>query len=300
MTGQRYSGAIIDAHHHFWDLSLGKHGWLEGGQPDDELAPLRRNHLARDYEALALPEGIVASVHVEANWDPADPAGENRWLDTLERSPGIASRYVAHAALLDPGAAAVLEQHAESARVVGIREILSWHPDPAKRRMPDNDRMDDPRWRASLARFRDLGFSFDLLITPHQFESTMRLVADFPDIAFILNHCASPIDRDADDMRRWREGLVQLAIAPNVAIKISDPVAYDPQWSRESLTEVIHACIDAFGPERSMFATDYPVAGLHIGFAEWIDVFKDATRGFSADEQAALFAGTARRWYRMA
>ncbi|WP_336798914.1 amidohydrolase family protein [Kaistia sp. MMO-174] len=300
MTGQRYSGAIIDAHHHFWDLSLGKHGWLEGGQPDDELAPLRRNHLARDYEALALPEGIVASVHVEANWDPADPAGENRWLDTLERSPGIASRYVAHAALLDPGAAAVLEQHAESARVVGIREILSWHPDPAKRRMPDNDRMDDPRWRASLARFRDLGFSFDLLITPHQFESTMRLVADFPDIAFILNHCASPIDRDAEGMRRWREGLVQLAEAPNVAIKISDPVAYDPQWSRESLTEVIHACIDAFGPERAMFATDYPVAGLHIGFAEWIDVFKDATRGFSADEQAALFAGTARRWYRMA
>ena len=300
MTGQRYSGAIIDAHHHFWDLSLGKHGWLEGGQPDDELAPLRRNHLARDYEALALPEGIVASVHVEANWDPADPAGENRWLDTLERSPGIASRYVAHAALLDPGAAAVLEQHAESARVVGIREILSWHPDPAKRRMPDNDRMDDPRWRASLARFRDLGFSFDLLITPHQFESTMRLVADFSDIAFILNHCASPIDRDAEGMRRWREGLVQLAEAPNVAIKISDPVAYDPRWSRESLTEVIHACIDAFGPEPSMFATDYPVAGLHIGFAEWIDVFKDATRGFSADEQAALFAGTARRWYRMA
>jgi len=300
MTGQRYNGPIIDAHHHFWDLSLGKHGWLEGGPADDELAPLRRNHLAEDYEALALPEGIVASVHVEANWDPADPVGENRWLDTLQRSPGIAARYVAHAALLDPGAAAVLERHADNAHVVGIREILSWHPDPAKRRMPDNDRMDDPRWRANLARFSALGFSFDLLITPHQFESTRRLVADFPNVAFVLNHCASPIDRDAEGMRLWRDGLGELAAAPNVAIKISDPVAYDPQWSRESLTEVIDACIDAFGPERAMFATDYPVAGLHIGFAEWIDVFKDATRDLSADEQAALFAGTARRWYKLA
>ncbi|WEK51856.1 MAG: amidohydrolase family protein [Candidatus Kaistia colombiensis] len=299
MTGQRYNGPIIDAHHHLWDLRLGKHGWLEGGHADDELAPLRRNHLAADYEALALPENIVASVHIEANWDPVDPAGESRWLDTLERSPGIAARYVAHAALLEPGAEAVLEQHAANGRVVGIREILSWHPDSAKRRMPDNERMDDPRWRANFARFRQHGFSFDLLITPHQFESTRRLVADFPDIAFILNHCGSPIDRDAESMRRWREGLGELAAAPNVAIKISDPVAYDPQWSRESLTEVVLACIDAFGPQRSMFATDYPVADLRIGFAEWIDVFKDATGGFSEAEQSALFEGNARCWYRM-
>lgn len=300
MTDKRYDGPIVDAHHHFWDLGLGKHAWLEGGSADDELASLRRNHLAADYEALALAENIVASVHVEANWDPLDTAGESRWLDTLQRQPGIAGRYVAHAALSDPGVEAVLEQHAENGRVVGIREILSWHPDPAKRRMPDNDRMDDPRWRANLGRFRSHNFSFDLLITPHQFEATRRLVESFPDIAFILNHCGSPIDRDAEGMRRWRDGLRLLAAAPNLAIKISDPVAYDPQWTRESLTEVIHACIDAFGPQRAMFATDYPVAGLHIDLSEWIDVFRDATQGFSQAEQSALFADTARRWYRLA
>ncbi|BCP51783.1 hypothetical protein K32_04000 [Kaistia sp. 32K] len=300
MSGDLYSGPIIDAHHHFWDLGLGKHGWLAGGTPGDELAPIRRNVLPADYEALARPENIVASVHIEANWDPADPPGESDWLDSLPRSDGIASRYVAHAALADVNAPEILARHAENPRVVGIREILSWHPDPAKRRMPDNDRMDDPRWRANMARFRELGFSFDLLISPHQHETARRLADAFPDIRFLVNHCGSPMDRDAEGMRRWREGLALMAGAENVAIKISDPVAYDPDWTPASLTEVIDACIDAFGADRSIFASDHPVAGLHIGLSEWIAIFKQAVRGFSADEQAKLFAGNARDWYRLA
>jgi predicted TIM-barrel fold metal-dependent hydrolase len=299
MTGKLYDGPIVDAHHHFWDLSLGKHGWLAGGQPDDELAPIRRNVLPADYEALARLENIVASVHVEANWDPADPAGESAWLDGLPRSEGIASRYVAYAALADADAPQVLERHAANPRVVGIREILSWHPDPAKRRMPDNDRMADPRWRAGLARFADLGFSFDLLISPHQHETARRLADAFPDVRFLVNHCGSPMDRDPEGMRNWRDGLALMEAAPNMAIKISDPVAYDPQWTPESLTEVILPCIDAFGTDRSIFATDHPVAALHIELAEWVAIFKQAVRGFSVDEQAALFAENARRWYRL-
>ncbi|WP_018181058.1 amidohydrolase family protein [Kaistia granuli] len=299
MSGELYSGPIIDAHHHFWDLGLGKHGWLAGGTPGDELAPIRRNFLPVDYEALARPENIVASVHIEADWDPADPPGESVWLDGLPRSEGIASRYVAYAALADANAPEILQRHAENPRVVGIREILSWHPDPAKRRMPDSDRMDDPRWRANLARFRDLGFSFDLLISPHQHESARRLADAFPEIRFLVNHCGSPMDRDAEGMRRWREGLVLMAGAENVAIKISDPVAYDPDWTPASLTEVIDACIDAFGADRSIFATDHPVAALHIGLSEWIAVFKQAVRAFTPAEQAAMFAGNARDWYRL-
>jgi len=300
MSGELYSGPIVDAHHHFWDLGLGKHAWLSGGNAGDELAPIRRNVLPADYDALARPETIVASVHIEANWDPADPSGESDWLDSLPRGDGIASRYVAHAALADADAPVVLARHAENPRVVGIREILSWHPDPAKRRMPDNDRMDDPRWRAGLARFRDLGFSFDLLISPHQHASARRLADAFPDVRFLVNHCGSPMDRDPEGMRRWREGLALMAGAENVAIKISDPVAYDPDWTPASLTEVIHACIDAFGTERSIFASDHPVAGLHIGLSEWIAVFKAAVRGFTPPEQAALFADNARHWYRLA
>jgi predicted TIM-barrel fold metal-dependent hydrolase len=295
-----YDGPIVDAHHHFWDFGLGRHPWLMSGEAGDEIAPLRRDFLPDDYARMAAGCGIVGSVHVEGNWDPADPMGETEWLDGLERPAGIAARYVAYAPLLEPRAAGILERHAAHERVAGIREILSWHPDPAKRRLPDNDRLTSPVWRQNLGFLSRYGFSFDLLVSPWQLDDVRRLAETFPDISFILNHCGSPMDRDAGGMRRWRAGLASAAKAGNVSIKISDPVAYDPHWSFDSLADVMLTAIDLFGPARSMFASDYPVAGLHIGFAEWIDVFRRVAARFSAAEQRAIFHDNAAALYRMA
>lgn len=294
-----YDGLIIDAHHHFWDLSLGRHSWLAAGGADAEIAPLRRDVLPDEYAGLAAASGIVGSVHVEANWDPVDPVGETVWLDGLDRPEGIAARYVAYAPLLEPCAGEILEKHSGHERVTGIRDILSWHPDPAKRRMPDNDRFASPAWRANLARIGRHGFSFDLLVSPWQLADVRRLADDFPDVSFILNHCGSPMDRDEDGMERWRTGLTSVAAAGNVSIKISDPVAYDPHWSFDSLAGVMRTAIDTFGPARSMFASDHPVAGLHIGFAEWIGVFKQVVSRYSAAEQQAMFHDNAAACYRM-
>src|SRR5690606_25437806 len=108
-AARHYAGPVIDAHHHFWDLGLGKHGWLDSGWPDYALQPLRRDYLPNDYLRDRGGEEVVASVHVEANWDPADPFGETQWLDRLVRPPGIAERYVVYAALGTEGAAAHLE-----------------------------------------------------------------------------------------------------------------------------------------------------------------------------------------------
>lgn len=299
MSGKPYKGPIIDAHHHFWNLGLRKHPWLHSGTEHDELEPLRQNHLPADYVQLAHDSNIVASVHVEANWDPNDPIGETLWLDSLERPTGIASRYIAYAPLLDPQAATILEQHAAHERVVGIREILSWHPNPQKRRIPDRERMTNPNWRRNLALLRGHNFNFELLVSPWQLSDARRLADDFPDVTLILNHCGSPMDRDTEGMLRWSEGLRLLAGAPNVSIKVSDPVAYDPDWTFESLSQVILTCIESFGPYRTMFASDDPVAGLHIGFSEWLSVFTKVTRHFSVDEKAAMFCENAQRLYRI-
>ncbi len=299
----RYAGPIVDAHHHLWDYGMGSHPWLA---PDQDghgglggLAPLRRDYLPADYRRDAANHDVVATVHIEASWTPDDCLGETHWLETLPKSDGIARRYVAHVPLVSPEAERLMAEQAAFPRVVGIRDILSWTRDPARRFATRGDLMDDPAWRSGLRRLRDHGLSFDLMIFPNQHGEAARLAADFPDQQFILNHCGSPWDRSAEGMAAWREGLRDLARQPNVAIKISDLVAYDNDWTIESLRDVTLHCIDCFGPARAVLASDFPVAGLHATFDEVWDSFKTITADFTAEEQAALFHDNARRLYRL-
>ncbi|MCW6510939.1 amidohydrolase family protein [Lichenifustis flavocetrariae] len=296
-----YAGPIVDAHHHLWDLDMQRHPWLRpqagerGGLGD--LEPLRRNYLPADYSRDAARHNIVATVHVEAGWRADDSLSETTWLDTLDKQDGVALRYVARVSLAEPDAPASIAAQAANPRVVGIRDILSWDPDPARRFAARGDLMEDPVWRANLAQLRGAGLGFDLMVFAPQLLAAARLAADFPDQPFVLNHCGSPIDRSPEGLRAWRTGLAAVAANPNVRIKISDLVAYDPNWTLSSLAMVVDACLESFGPSRAMFASDFPVAGLRATFDEVWDSFKAITASLSAHEQHALFFGTAVETY---
>ena len=113
---------------------------------------------------------------------------------------------------------------------------------------------------------------------------------------FVLNHCGNPIDRDAEGMRRWREGLATVAHSPNVLIKISDLVAYDHNRTLNSLREVVLYCIDSFGPERAMFASDFPMTGLHATFDQTVHgAFKTIVSGIFLPMSSAQFSSTMRK-----
>ena len=298
-----YAGPIIDAHHHLWDLGLGRHPWLTATAGErgglGELGPLRQNYLPQNYARDASKHDVVATVHVEAGWASDDCVGETHWLETLDKSRGVAARYVVHVPLANRQAPALIEAQAAFERVVGVRDILSWDPDPARRFAARDGIMDDPAWRAGLALLGQHRLVFDLMVFPRQLAGAARLAAAFPDQQFVLNHCGSPIDRDADGMQAWRDGLLLLSRRDNVAIKISDLVAYDHDWTLDSLRPVILHCIDCFGSGRAMFGSDFPVAGLHASFDEVYDGFKTITADFSADDQTALFFGNAKRIYRL-
>jgi predicted TIM-barrel fold metal-dependent hydrolase len=296
-----YQGPIIDAHHHLWDLRLGKHPWLrptagERGNLGD-LAGIRRNYLPEDYAADSKGQNIVASLHVEAGWVPGEGLDESRWLSALPRPEGVARGLVAAVALADPRAPDLLAAQAALPGVVGVRDILAWSP--AQPFASRDGMMEEPAWRAGLRALGRLGLRFDLMVFPRQLAAAARLAAAFPEVQFVLNHGGSPVDRDADGMALWRQGLRDLAGNPNVAIKISDLVAYDPGWSLDSLRPIVGHCIDCFGPDRAMFGSDLPVARLYASPGDLWSSFRALTVDYAEAEQRALFHDTAARIYRL-
>ena len=126
-----------------------------------------------------------------------------------------------------------------------------------------------------------------------------QLISEFPNQLFVLNHCGSPIDRDPEGIRFWRDGLAVVARSPNARIKISDLVAYDHNWTLDSIRQVVLRCLDAFGPERAMFASDFPVTALHATFDQTYGAFKTIVCDFSPREQRSLFFDNANRTYRI-
>jgi len=300
-----YGGPIIDAHCHLWDLGMDRHPWLRpmGGaiKALGDLTAIRRNYLVNDYRRDATNQNVVASVHVEAGWDRADdPLAEIRWLETLDKSSGVAARYIGFADLAASGSGAVLDRLSEVRRCVGVRQMLSWHPtEPAKCFAPRPGIADEADFRRGVALLARHDQLLELMLYPYQAEDLARLARDFPDQTFIVNHCGSPIDRDRDGMLLWREGLKLLGSAPNVNIKISALTAYDPCPTPESLREVVLHCIECFGVDRSMFGSDFPVGRLWTSFDAIFDGFKAIVRDFSEDEQSALFHANARRVYRI-
>ena len=300
-----YQGPIIDAHIHLWDLAMDRHPWLRpsGGavQALGDLGPIRHNYLVEDYRRDAAHQNVVAAVHVEAGWDRADdPLAEIRWLETLDKSSAIAARYIGFADLAAPDASAALDRLSEARRCVGVRQMLSWHPtEPAKCFAPRPGVADEPEFRRGVALLAPRGQLLELMIYPYQAEELARLARDFPDQAFVIDHCGSPIDRDRDGMTRWKNGLRLLGSLPNISIKISALTAYDPRPTSESLREVALHCIDCFGVERSMFGSDFPVGRLWTSFDAIFDGFKAIASDFSEAEQRALFYANARRVYRV-
>ena len=297
-----YSGPIIDAHHHLWDLASARHRWLDAGDPTlsalGDLAYLRHSYLPPDFRADVGAHPIVGSVHIEAVWDRARNAvEETEWLETLDKSHGVAARYVAYAPLASKDAPALLAAQAAHKRVVGVRETIRWHPDPA-RSWADAGLVDRADFRAGVAALGPHNLALELLMNPYQAAEVARLAQDFPNQTIIINHCCTPNDRDDAGIARWRNGLALLAAQPNVAIKVSNFGAYAADRSLPVLRQTVMGCIDAFGTARAMFGTDYPVARRSMGYGAMVDAFAAIIAEFSLAEQRALFHDNAARYYR--
>ncbi|OUE09661.1 Amidohydrolase [Clavibacter michiganensis] len=290
---------IIDAHHHLTDLSR-SYPWLEGpavARYHGDDRPLRRDYDVDDYLEDAHDVTLLASVHVENG--AADALAETAWIDRLARERRVPTVHVAHVSLLDPDAARQLEEHASYAVTRGIRDILNWHPDPVYTHRDRDGIMQDPAWLAAFGRLEGLDLSFDLQVFPSQLHDAAALAARFPGTRIVLDHAGMPIGRDAESVAGWRAGMRAVAAESGVTVKISALGTNDHAWTPESIRPFVLDTLDAFGADRTMFGSNFPVDGLYSTYSELYAAFDALTSGLSADERAAVFSGTADRAYRI-
>jgi predicted TIM-barrel fold metal-dependent hydrolase len=291
---------LVDAHHHLWDLAINRYPWLQGPPAPggaSGVGKLQRNYVVADFLADAAGLPLAASVHVEAAFDPGDPVRETRWLQDVADRDGFPDAIVAAARLEQPGVRRVLSAHCESPNVRGIRQMLD--RDLHTGMTAETPLLDDASWRAGLQLLGEMGLSFDLQILPSQLEASAGLADDFAGTVFLLNHGGYHVPRSALAERDWRRGIKALADCPNVAVKVSGYDAVDPTWAPSGNEDFVLSLVEAFGTDRSMFASNFPVDGRTITYVDLVALTSWALRDHAADDRDRFFFANAERYYRL-
>ena len=281
------TGSRVDAHHHVWDLATLPQPWID---------PVRQSAIARSFDieelrAAAVAAGVVQTVVVQtvavAEETPAllrladrDPlvAGVVGWVDLTRADVEDA---IARLRALPGGD-----------RLVGVRHVVEAEPDPAW--------LDRPDVRAGLQAVARSGLSYDLLVFPHQLPAAVRTVRDLPTATFVLDHLGKP-PLWTGDLETWAALLRELATSPNVHAKLSGLVteADWDRWSVDDLRPAVDVALDAFGPQRLLWGSDWPVCLLATSYAAWVQASDELLSGLSDTERAAVLGDNARRVYRL-
>jgi predicted TIM-barrel fold metal-dependent hydrolase len=295
---------VVDSHVHFWDLSAHHYPWLAnpGKSFVGDARDLKHDYLPADLIEDAADIELLKVVHVEANYDPANSVGETRWLQSLADARlgrDFPNAIVAAADLSQSDVQAVLEGHMAYANTRGIRQILNRHPDSLYNYV-QRDYLQDDVWRRNFGLLARHGLSFDLQLYPSQMADAAALAREHPNTLLILNHAGMFVDRDSvEGYRAWRDGLRLLASCENVVVKISGLAMFDHRWTVESLRPYVLETIDAFGVERAMFASNFPVDRLFGTYSALWRAYAAIVAGASATERDALFRTNAQRCYRI-
>ena len=288
---------IVDPHIHLWDLWTRIYPHFEKPGKGGANAAICRSYLIDEY----LEEGgdefeIVGAVHVEAF--PTDPIKETETLQKVADANPLPLVIVGNGDLTSPEFPALLDRHQAFPIFRGIRQVVNMHANPA-RSYVSRDLMAVPQFLEGLRELGRRGLSFDLQLYPHQMDAAAALAAAAPDTRIILNHTGMWADRDLAGWKQYKAGLRTLAAQPNIVAKVSGLGMLDNSWTTESIRPLVLEAIEAFGPDRAMFASNFPVDKLYSDFRTVWRAFDNIAAGFSETERAGLFRDNARKFYRI-
>lgn len=292
---------IVDAHFHLFDLDGLKYEWMKGPNQikihlAGDLTPIRKNYSVEDLLNDAKDIKVVKGVHLQA--ECADEIGETKWLQSVADKSGIPQAIIAHADLRSPTLETVLNTYKTIPNVRGIRQLANWDPAPEKC-MTDKDLLGDADWVKGLHVLAKYNYSFDLQVWHHQLKQAAKIVADVPDVLFVLNHTGMPSDRTPKTHQEWEEGMKEIAKNKNVVVKISGLGMTDHQWTVDSLRPYVLGTISIFGVDRCMFASNFPIDKLLSDYTKLFRAFQELVKDFSSADQQKLFHDNACKYYRI-
>jgi L-fuconolactonase len=275
----------IDSHHHFWKYNEGEYPWM-----GDALAALRRDFLPPDLEAEAAAAGVTGVISVQAR----QMVEETRWLLELAAACPLVRGVVGWVPLVDPAVGGVLGEFAASFPALrGVRHVLHDEADDAYMLRDDFNR--------GLREVTGLDLAYDILIFARHLPNTLRFVDQHPDQRFIVDHIAKPEIRGGE-IDRWSAGIRELARRPNIWCKVSGMATEADffAWTPAQLQPYFEVVLDAFGPGRLLFGSDWPVCGVAVSYGRWVELVRSWIAPLSPDEQAAILGGNAIAAYRLA
>jgi L-fuconolactonase len=274
----------VDAHHHIWDLSVREQTWMVG----PELDPVRRNFSIDDLAPLAAANDVTSTVLVQTVGVPAETPEFLEVAASNELVAGVVG-WVDLTAAEVADALAGLRERPDGQWLKGIRHQVHDEEDPRWLCRPDV--------RDGLRAVAEAGLVYDLLTkTPH-LPAAVETVQALPELAFVVDHISKPVI--GGDLEPWASEMRALAALPNVSCKLSGMVteASWTDWKLSDLHPYVDVVLDAFGPDRVMFGSDWPVCLLAASYGEVVQAAVELTAGLDGAERDAVFGNTARRVY---
>ncbi|NJB84796.1 L-fuconolactonase [Lewinella marina] len=267
---------IIDAHQHFWQFDPVRDAWI-----DASMGVLRQDFLPTDLAPILAANGVDGCVAVQADQSLAE---SDFLLELADRHPFIRG-VVGWVDLCAPDVEEQLARYAAHPKFVGVRHILQGEPAGFMAR---------PDFRRGISLLHRYGLTYDLLVYHYQLPEAIDLVDAFPEQRFVLDHLAKPVIDGPPDPA-WVRNLRTLAGFPGVSCKLSGMVTEVPgyQWTAEALQPYLTVAVEAFGPDRLLYGSDWPVCLLAADYAAQFAVY----RNFPGLDSTGCFGSNAERIY---
>lgn len=274
----------IDAHQHFWKFNPIRDSWMT-----DAMQVIKKDFLPRQLHQLLQANGIDGCIAIQADQSEE----ETRFLLQLASEHAFIKGVVGWVDLQAPNIEERLEHFAQFRLVKGFRHIIQSEPDV--------DFMLNQQFLAGISLLHKYHFTYDLLIFPHHLPYAKKLVACFPQQRFVIDHIAKPNIKE-QDIALWKKHIREIASFDNVYCKISGMVT-EARWQQHTYADFVpylDVITEAFGIDRVMYGSDWPVCLLSASYAQVLNLVQRYFSAYSASEQALFFGGNASHFYGLA